>query len=59
MGSIGQLGRQAGKRAQGRKEGGGRGDETTRAKKNPAGLNLRGVVMGFGLLAVARKGTKD
>ena len=33
------------------------GVHTLGAKKNPAGVNLRGVVMGLGLLTVARKGT--
>jgi hypothetical protein len=32
---------------------------TLGAKKNPAGLNLRGGVNGFGLLTVAGKGADD
>jgi hypothetical protein len=35
------------------------GVHTLGATKNPAGLNLRGVVMGFGLLAVTGEGTND
>ena len=43
-----------------RKEGKRRaGVGTLGATKNPAGVNLRGVVMGFGLLTVSGKGTKD
>jgi hypothetical protein len=35
------------------------GVHTLEAKKNPAGLNLRGVVNGLGLLTVPGKGTND
>jgi hypothetical protein len=47
--------------ALGRKEGrkAGAGVHTLGAKKNPAGLNLRGGVSGLGLSTVARKGAEN
>jgi hypothetical protein len=47
---------QAGPRKEGKRAS---GVGTLGAKKNPAGLNLRGVVIGFGLLTVPGKGTDD
>jgi len=55
---IGLLLRQAAI-ALGRKTSGKRGDRGAGATKNPAGLNLRGVVIGFGLLSVPGKGAND
>ena len=61
QGVDGLLMRQAGKRASGlRKEGRRRaGVGTLWAKKNPAGLNLRGVVNGLGLFSVTSEGREN
>lgn len=54
-----QAGGQSGQ-ALGRKEGRrASGVHTLGAKKNPVGLNLRGGVIGFGLLSVPGKGAND
>ena len=54
---IGRLGRQA---ADPRKEEKRTsGVHTLGAKKNPAGLNLRGVVNGLGLFSVTSKGGEN
>lgn len=56
-GLIGQIGRQAASGPR-KEESGQAGVGTLGAKKNPAGLNLRGVVNGLGLSTVSGEGGK-